>query len=182
MAPRSPISVQPPAKEQPGLDSTQEVIKLQPSLSHSRSDGGLLKGDNSEASQFLGGLAPFSQLPLHEIRALANSCNFATIASGDYIRAEGDEQPMGFIVVSGRFAMMKTSLDGKELVVELLPPGDIFGLLTALHKIPAQFSARAQIKSTVLWMPCSNLTLLLQSHPRLYEEFTAHLLRPLFSS
>lgn len=140
-------------------------------------------GDMSgEATELLGSLAPFAQLPHHEIEALAESCSFATIASGEYIRAEGDDQPMGFIVASGRFAMMKTSLNGKELVVELLPPGDIFGLLAALHKIPAQLSARAQVKSTVLWMPGSNLTLILKDYPKLYEEFTAHLLRSLFSS
>ena len=89
---------------------------------------------------------------------------------------------MGFVVASGRFAMMKTSLNGKELVVELLPPRDIFGLLVALHPIPAQLSARAQIKSRVLWMPCSSLASSLHVNPGLYEDFTGHLLCSLFSS
>lgn len=137
------------------------------------------------AYKFLRSLGSFSKLPEDELKTLANSSRFASVDSGQYIAAEGDEKSRyGFIVVSGRLAMIKTSINGKELVVELLPPGDIFGLILtlALEQLPAQLSARAQSNSKVLWVPVGALTSILNAHPTIYKDFVAHLSESLQSS
>lgn len=143
------------------------------------------QGDNGDAYRFLCSLDTFSQLPPQELKALADLCRFATVDAGQYLSIEGEEDsPSGFIVVSGRLAMMKSSANGKELIVELLPPGDIFGLLQSLtlEKLPLQLSARAHSTSKVLWMPLEKLDAVLKAHPGLYKEFVAHLLVSLHSS
>jgi CRP-like cAMP-binding protein len=135
--------------------------------------------------EFLNTHDTFSSLPESEIKKLAEVCRFATLVPGEYITIEGNRESLsGFIVVSGRLSMLKTSINGKELVVELLAPNDIFGLLVSLslEKLPAQLSARAQTKSQVLWMPIINLLPLLSAHPILYREFVAYLLHTLQSS
>lgn len=138
--------------------------------------------DSSEVVQFLSSLSLFSSLPTSEIESLSHSCRFATLAPREYITIEGDEDPEGFIVASGRLAMMKTSLNGKELIVELLEPGDLFGLLISLQKSAAQLSAMAQAKARVLWVPLRGFLTLLNAHPDLYKEAIAHLLDSLQSS
>ncbi len=140
---------------------------------------------SSDQLQLLRSLPPFSHLPANELQQLADSCRFETLESGDYIAVEGDETSLqGFIVASGRLALMKSSLSGKQLVVELLAPGDMFGLLLtlSLDKLPAQLSARAQSKSRVLWVPVRSILPILRTHPTLYREFFIHLLNSLHAS
>jgi CRP-like cAMP-binding protein/CheY-like chemotaxis protein len=138
--------------------------------------------DKTTPFQFLKKIEPFNQLPERDLSQLANSCSFYSFESGDSIAYEGEEDASGFIVAQGRIAMLKSSLSGKELIVELLPPGDIFGLLVALESMPYPLTARAQIPSKVLWVPKSNLHMLLEDHPELYRQFTQHMSTRLRSS
>jgi CRP-like cAMP-binding protein len=141
--------------------------------------------ENEEAYRFLQSLKEFSLLPPSDLKALANSAHFANLDPGQYITTEGDEESLyGFIVVTGHLAMLKTSVNGKELIVELLQAGDIFGLLLMLaaEKLPAQLSARSLKKSRVLWLPLSSFVHMLKKQPQLFKEFVAHLLICLQSS
>lgn len=133
--------------------------------------GGALEG-GGDATEFLRKIPVFAKLPHKELKVLGDSCHFATVKSGDLIAYEGEENASSFIVVEGRVAMFKTSLNGKELIVELLPPGDIFSLVVALQKLPYPLTARAQTESKVLWVPSSMLNLVLDRHPELYRDFT----------
>lgn len=135
--------------------------------------------------EFLASIKPFSQLPTQEREDLASQCRFASVEPGEYITVEGaDKSLYGFIVVTGRFAMTKTSISGKELIVELLAPGDTFGLLLTLspEKLPAQLSARSHAISQVLWVPVQNLLQLLNHNQHIYRLFVSQLLHHLHSS
>jgi len=140
---------------------------------------------DGEAYKFLQSIEEFSQLPANELKHLAEYCRFATVESGQYICTEGDETSLyGFIVVTGRLAMMKTSISGKQLIVELLSARDIFGLLVTFSsdQLYSQLSARAQPKSRVLWVPIQKLTNVFYAYPKLYKELVTNLLRCLLSS
>ena len=139
----------------------------------------------NDAYLLLHSLPAFSELPPNELKSLANSCRFEILTAGDYITVEGDESSLeGFIVVSGRLGLMKSSPSGKQLAVELLGPGDMFGLLLtlSLEKMPAQLSARAQSSAQVLWVPVRSILPILRAHPALYREFFVHLLHSLHDS
>lgn len=140
---------------------------------------------NRDAYQFLRSLKEFARVPESELKSLADSSRFDTLSSGQYITIEGDEESLyGFLVVSGVLTMLKNSSNGKELIVELLQTGDVFGLLLMLaaDKLPAQLSARSLQKSVVLWVPLKNFRCLLTAHPELLNEIVAHLLLCLHSS
>ena len=145
----------------------------------------VVSANETNGHRFLAAHPMFSQLSPSELKTLADSSRFATVNAGDYITVEGDDESLyGFIVVSGRLSMMKTSINGKELVVELLGPGDIFGLLLTLtlEKSLAELSARAQSVSEVLWIPVKNLLPALNAHPKIYREIISYLLHSLQSS
>jgi CRP/FNR family transcriptional regulator len=80
--------------------------------------------------------------------------------------------------------MTKTSISGKELIVELLAPGDSFGLIITLspEKLPAQISARSHAMSQVLWVPVQNLLHLLHHNQYIYRLIVSQLLNHLHSS
>lgn len=147
--------------------------KEAPAARWTQSPGVNVGGDAAKSSyEFLKKISPFNQLPDRTLRSLADSCRFANVGAKDLIACEGEENISGFIPVSGRVAMVKTSLNGKELIVELIPPGDIYGLVVALEKSPYPLTARAQTDSQILWVPRSTLVLLLEEHPELYRAFT----------
>lgn len=75
---------------------------------------------------------------------------------------EGEKTGGGFIVLSGKIRLMKSSSTGKELVVALLGSGDITGLLFALQEIAGSASARTQVASKMLWIPQHILSSLLE--------------------
>jgi CRP-like cAMP-binding protein len=138
-----------------------------------------------DAVTFLQNLNEFSSLPTLDLKQLADSSRLATIDPSQYITSEGDEEnTSGFIVVSGNIAMTKTSSSGKELIVELLQPGDTFALLLMLaaKKLPSQLSARSIRKSKVLWVPVSSFNHILKSNTTLFKDFVTHLLLCLHSS
>ena len=141
--------------------------------------------ENELITQFLCSLPEFSCLPASEVGALSGLCRTASLTSGEYITVEGDDASThGFIVMSGRLAMLKTSASGKDLIVELLQKGDIFGLLLMLaaERLPEQLSARALQATQILWVPFIGFTHLLSGHPLLFKNFVAHLLLCLQSS
>lgn len=157
--------------------SVKDLIKPPKAPTSRESDG--------DVYQFLRGLREFAPVSDNELKTLANSCRFEAISPGQLIIVEGDEESLyGFIVVSGVFAMLKNSPNGKELIVELLQSNDVFGVLLTLaaDRLPAQLSARSLQKSMVCWVPIKSLTQLLTVQPILFKEFVAHLLLCLHSS
>ena len=131
--------------------------------------------DSAAAFEFMKQISPFSQLSEKALSELVTRSHFSSAGPGDYITFEGQHNDASFIVFSGRLAMTKTSVSGKDLIVQLLGPRDFFGLILAMEELPEQLSARAQSESEVLWIPTSALLRVLDSHPDLYKAFIEHL-------
>lgn len=136
----------------------------------------------ADAVKFLKLIPEFKRLPETSLEQLSERSQFVRVCAGDHIIFEGDQNEASFIVASGRFAMIKRTLSGKELVVELLGPGDSFGLLFAVDEQPAHLSARAQVESEILWIQTAPLIAVLENHPELYKEFADRLALCLHSS
>jgi CRP-like cAMP-binding protein/CheY-like chemotaxis protein len=131
------------------------------------------RGGKYTPFDFLKKLHPFGQIPESELRALGDACRFASIQAGDYLSYEGDVDSSAFIVTSGRVAMVKTSASGRELIVELMAPGDLFSLISQFESAPTALSARAQIDTDVIWVPKANLALILEDYPEIYKGFAS---------
>jgi CRP-like cAMP-binding protein len=120
-----------------------------------------------------------------ELRLLADVARLVEFQPGQYVSYEGDEScSHGFIVSSGRIALLKSSSCGKELIVEVLEPRDILGLLIVLFQegMPWQLTARSLQKSQVLMVPIRDFHSVLNSHPTLFRELMSHIVRCLHSS
>ncbi len=155
-------------------------------VSEKKSNSGVSKiAGNLNITDFLGSIKEFQNISKQDLESLASCSRLATINSGEYIAVEGDEEnPYGFIVVTGRLAMLKTSVSGKELIVELLAPRDIFGLLVkfSLEVLPEQLSAKAQLRSQILWLPVSRLITIIKENPRSYRACFTHILNSMQSA
>ncbi len=114
---------------------------------------------------------PFCELDQRTLTTIAKASRSETYSAGELIAFEGEKKESGFIVASGRIAMTKSSSNGKELIVELLPAGDSFGVLAALDTRPYEVSLKAQVESSVLWVPRALVLLILDKYPELSRKF-----------
>lgn len=119
---------------------------------------------------FLESISPLSELNQEALQAIASVCIVQTYGPNTNIVHEGGERKDGFIVMSGRVGVFKTSAGGKELVVELLGPQDLFGFLAVLDRAPFPFSARTQNETRILWVPREAIYHITDSYPEISRE------------
>ncbi|MDZ4786506.1 MAG: response regulator [bacterium] len=108
---------------------------------------------NTSICDLLSKLDLFRDLPLKALEDLACSCSIRKLEAANFIVSEGTSSEGGFIPISGRISITKTSDAGKELIVTLLAPGDVLGVLFNIKTFSASCSARTQIPSNIIWIP-----------------------------
>ena len=154
-------------------------------LTAEKVSGAQFRSEDSEVYRFLSSLDIFSKLSEKELRTLATSCRFQSFESGAYLAYEGDDHTSrGFVVAKGRVALLKTSLNGKEFIVELLSPRNLIGLALTLplRARDEQLSARAQTPTKVLWVPKESFIVSLDHHTPIFRELIGILVDSLQSS
>lgn len=137
--------------------------------------------ERAEVVKVLQTVAPFSKVRATLLDDIADSCYIREYRTLEILSMEGDksEETDGFLVLSGRIAMLKTSASGRELAVQLLGPHSTFGLLACLDTPSQELTIRAQTESKVLHVPKSSLLYLLSEMPDLYPDLLAELSRRL---
>ena len=86
---------------------------------------------------------------------------------GDILFDEGDTPGELFVVTSGRIAISNKSIDGRESVVALMEPGDLFGEMPLFDDKGRSAEARALEPSTVLAIPYDPIRELYERRPDL---------------
>jgi CRP/FNR family cyclic AMP-dependent transcriptional regulator len=84
---------------------------------------------------------------------LGDACLQRTLSRGDELFVEGDHSNELFVVESGLIAIANQSFDGRESVVALMEPGDIFGEMPLFDGKGRSAAARALEPSVVLLVP-----------------------------
>lgn len=80
---------------------------------------------------------------------------------------EGDDASEMFVVRTGRIAVGRRSPDGRESLVALMEPGDLFGEMALFDKEPRSASARALESSELLAIPYQLVKECLDARPEL---------------
>ena len=87
--------------------------------------------------------ALFSRLTSEDRRKVAEISIARHYDKGDQVFAEGDPSELIFTIVSGRIKVVKAIPGGKELILEILGPGDPLGAIAAYEARPYPASALA---------------------------------------
>lgn len=112
----------------------------------------------------------FGGLPVMEIEALAAAGREDAYRAREYVFMEGDPARWLCLVTSGRVKIVKHSRPGKDVVLELLGPGEIFGGVAVIEKRPYPAAAQALEPTTVLKIPADALIGASERHPALIKE------------
>jgi len=102
---------------------------------------------------FLSNLPLFQSLPAPIIKSFAEQSSIREFDAGEFLIFEGDKAEFAFVPAAGRICVMKTSAEGKELIVSLIGPGDGAGFLFVLQSFSGGLAVRAQVPSRVLLLP-----------------------------
>jgi CRP/FNR family transcriptional regulator, cyclic AMP receptor protein len=109
----------------------------------------------------------FNDVPLDRLRAIAATGETRRLVRNDVLFAQGDVSGELFVVLAGRVAMSTRSTDGRESVVALMEPGDLFGEMPLLDQGSRSTEARALEASSVLAIPYGPVRALFDEQPEL---------------
>ncbi|HSL60116.1 MAG TPA: Crp/Fnr family transcriptional regulator [Acidimicrobiales bacterium] len=128
---------------------------------------------------FLSEVELFSDLPPAQLDRLVAVAETRELRRGDVLFAEDEEPTELFVVVDGRIAIAKRSVDGRESVVALMERGDLFGELGLFDREGRSAEARALELSQVVAIPYAAVRDLYESSPELLWHVIAMLTRRL---
>jgi CRP-like cAMP-binding protein len=113
-----------------------------------------VKGETvSEALGFLRGIPLFSKLSESSCQQLARESRLKHFDKGDILFFQSDPSESAYIIRTGTISIVLNSPDGREMVINEMHSGDLFGELGVLTGKPRSTSAMARTKGELLVMP-----------------------------
>lgn len=109
----------------------------------------------------------FSSLDEEALARVALRASTVSLERNDTLFNEGDEGSDLFVVMRGRIGIGKRSPDGRESLVTLMEPGDVFGEMPMFDDEPRSASARALERSEVVKVPFDVVKEELEARPEL---------------
>jgi CRP/FNR family cyclic AMP-dependent transcriptional regulator len=113
----------------------------------------------------LSGSELLSSLGEEALARVALKASTVVLERNETLFKEGDEATDLFVLLSGRLAIAKGSPEGRESLVALLEPGDLFGEMPLFDEEPRSGSARALERSEVVRVPFSVVRAELEARP-----------------
>lgn len=110
-------------------------------------------------------LSLFSTLDKSEIKEIAHYFVSESYAKKEAIFSEGDPSDWFFIVETGKVKITKLSQEGKEIILEIIPPMQFFGGVAVVRGFPYPANAVASEPSQILKISRANLLKVLDRFP-----------------
>jgi len=95
----------------------------------------------------------FQQLSLEEIASLESRARVREWASRQVIYAPADAADSVFLVVRGRVRIVSLTPEGKEAILGLVEPGELFGEMALVSESPREEHAETAVASTIAALP-----------------------------
>jgi CRP/FNR family transcriptional regulator, cyclic AMP receptor protein len=138
------------------------------------------EGPVPEIEKFLGSIPLFSNISESSARSLARAGKFQHVDKGEIIFCQADASEAAYVVRTGNISIVLLSTDGREMIINEMHSGDVFGELGILTKKPRSTSAIAQSRSQILVIPSQAFLKIMDEEPqlaRLILEITANRLQ-----
>ncbi|RYV53058.1 Crp/Fnr family transcriptional regulator [Pengzhenrongella frigida] len=129
----------------------------------------------------LGHVSLFAGLSTTELEAIDARMVSLSWAAGDVLFSAGAPADHLYVLASGRVKLSRPTVVGREIVVDLLTPGDLFGTLTALGDPTYPETAEALTTTCALQIDPAAFRAVLTEHPpvalRVLDDVAARLTR-----
>lgn len=109
----------------------------------------------------------FKNLSDEELKELQSYVVTTAYKKKEYIFSEGDSPEWFYIASEGKVKVTKLSHEGKEIILEVISPHDIFGGVAVLRNFPYPANAVAMEDAEVIKISRKNLMRLVDRFPNL---------------
>ena len=109
----------------------------------------------------------FNTLSDSDIEEIASLVSTETLGKKETIFSEGEPSDWFYAVYEGKVKITKLSVDGKEIILELIQPGELFGAVAVLKGFPYPANAVAMEDSVIMKISRKNMMLILDRFPSL---------------
>lgn len=116
----------------------------------------------------------FSSLTEQELKKISPLFEKITFRDNETIFSEGDPSDKFYIVAGGNVKVLKHTVMGKDIILEIMSPGDIFGGVAVLDKKPYPASAQAMESTTSIRISRQNLLKIMEEYPVLKHEIVRY--------
>ena len=123
-----------------------------------------------DASAFLKRNPVFAMLPAREIEVLATVAVEEAHRARTYVFMEGDPARWFRVVKTGHVKIVRHSRTGKDVVLDLLGPGEVFGGVAVIERKPYPASAQATESTVTLKIPADAMIALAERYPAVIKE------------
>ncbi len=106
----------------------------------------------------------FERLTPEEISRVESCAQSRTFKRGELVYLPSDQSHSVFLLSSGRIKLYHITGDGKQAVLALIDPGELFGELAVLDTGAREEFAEAMERSVVIHIPGQEIQRLMESH------------------
>lgn len=124
----------------------------------------------------------FSALSDEESAALRASMTQVKVSKGHTLFKEGDEGDRLYVVIEGKLKLGTASIDGRENLLSILGPGEMFGELSLFDPEPRTATATAVTDAKLLALAHDQVIGLVTAHPQTSLELLRRLAQRLRKS
>ncbi len=121
----------------------------------------------SEALKFLDNIPLFSDLDEKSMDVLARASRFQRVEKGKILFFQLDPSEFAYVVRSGEISIVLSSPDGRDMVINRMRPGNLFGELGILTKQLRSTSAIARADSDILVIRSEAFLRVIDAEPQL---------------
>jgi len=118
-----------------------------------------------DVRELLGLVEMFSSLTADEMTVLVDNATLVNLERNDVIFHEHDEADHLYVVASGRIAITRDSVDGRESVLALIERGDLIGEMPLFDGHNRSAKAKALERSELLEVPYGPLRVFYDTRP-----------------
>jgi CRP-like cAMP-binding protein len=124
-------------------------------------------------ADFLKGTTVFAGIPPRDVEALAAGAREDRYRAREYVFSEGDPATWFCFVRSGHVKIFRQSRAGKDVVLELLGPGEPFGGVAVIERRPYPASAQATEAAVIVKIAADTIVALSDRHPSIIREMAS---------
>ena len=121
-------------------------------------------------ADFLKGTPVFAALPAREVQALSTVAREERYRARDYVFMEGDPARWFCLVRTGHVKILRHARTGRDVVLELLGPGEMFGGVAVIERRPYPASAQATEPCAIVKIPQEAIVALAEREPSIIRE------------
>ncbi len=111
--------------------------------------------------------ALFAKMSTGELDNILSGATSRLLGRNEVVFKQGDSALSFYILLHGRLKVSQVTIDGQQVIVRIINPGDLFGIARALNRDSYPATAKTVSESLILCWPTALWDQFMQEHPAL---------------